>query len=119
MWHVTLTVGGVVTALDEVCSALGRLAVEQPFLVGARYSADQVELDYWKEAQGCGDAAALALRLWGEHRTSARLPAWEVLGLEVVERGAFARRACGGVPTAVLDLPAVRPRARLRALPSP
>ena len=123
MWHVTLTVGGPVTALDEVCSALGRLAAEQPFLLGARYSTQQVELDYWEEAEGCTDAAALALRLWGEHRVSARLPPWEVLGLEVVERAAFEGRASGAAPTLAFAPPAGRASRerqgpRLRALPS-
>ena len=32
------------------------------------------------------DVASLALRLWAEHRVSAGLPSWEIVGLEVIER---------------------------------
>jgi hypothetical protein len=117
MWHVTLTVGGVTTDVGEVCSALGGEPAEQPFLLAARYSTDQVQLDYWEEAHGCEDAAALALRLWGEHRASAGLPLWQVLGLEVVEREAFERRERGGVSTAAFVPDGVLPGMRLRALP--
>jgi hypothetical protein len=92
MWHVTLTVGGEPSDPEEVRSALERLGAEQPFLVEGRYAGDRVEIDYWEEAEGCEDAAALALRLWGEHRVTAGLPAWSVLGLEVVEHGVLASR---------------------------
>jgi len=102
MWHVTLTVGGVPKAADDVRSALDRLVAEQPFLLSARYASDRAELDYWEEAQGCEDAAALALRLWGEHRASADLPPWHVLGLEVVERETFSRRENGATPSVAL-----------------
>lgn len=118
MWHVTLTVGGVATAPEEVRRALGRLAAEQPFLLGARYGGDQVELDYWEEAEGCEDAAALALRLWGEHRGTAGLPPWEVLGLEVVERDAFEGRAGAGPGLRAFTPLATSCRTDLRAVPS-
>ena len=105
MWHVTLTVGGEATDEAEVRSALERLALEQPFLSQGRYSGERVELDYWEEADGCEDAAALALRLWGEHRRSAGLPPWRVLGLEVVAREVLVRRGARlrgrGVPAVV------------------
>ena len=32
------------------------------------------------------DAASLGLRLWNEHRASAKLPAWEVVALDVADR---------------------------------
>ena len=53
---------------------------------------DRAEVRYWEEAGNCGDAAALALRLWGEHRASAELPAWQVLGLEVVDESVHRER---------------------------
>lgn len=93
MWLVTLTVGGEARAATDVCAALERLVGEHPFLVSGRYSGDCAEVRYWEEAESCGDACALALRLWGEHRTSAQLPPWEVLALDVVERGVADRRA--------------------------
>ena len=93
LWLVTLTVGGTATAVDGVRAALGRLVAEHPFLLSGRYAADCAEVRYWEEAESCGDACALALRLWGEHRTSAQLPPWEVLALDVAERGVADRRA--------------------------
>ena len=92
LWHVTLTLGGHAEDVVAVCAALNRLAAEQPFIKGGRYSGDRVELEYWEEADGCEDAAALALRLWGEHRETAGLPPWSVLGLEVVEQDTLVQR---------------------------
>src|SRR3954451_19375945 len=93
MWLVTLTVGAPPVDRDEVRDALARLTVEQPFLLEGRYGRDRVELRYWEEAAECTDACALALRLWGEHRDSAGLPAWSVVGLEVLDRDTAQRRA--------------------------
>lgn len=93
LWLVTLTVGGAATAAADVRAALERLVAEHPFLLSGRYATDCAEVRYWEEAETCGDACALALRLWGEHRTSARLPAWEVVALDVAERGVADRRA--------------------------
>ena len=89
LWHVTLVVGGDSAPVEDVQAGLERLAHERPFLLSARYSADRVQLQYWEEAACLDDAAALALRLWGEHRQSAGLPAWGVVGLEVLERETF------------------------------
>ena len=96
MWHVTLTVGGRAQTAGEVREALERLAHERPFLLSGRYGPDRAEVRYWEEAESLQDAAALALRLWGEHRTSASLPAWELLGLEVVDQETFHRRGQRG-----------------------
>lgn len=86
LWHVTLTVAGGEVDVASAQQALERLNTEHPFLIAGRYAADRAELRYWEEADSCEDACALALRLWGEHRTSADLPPWTVVGLEVVER---------------------------------
>jgi hypothetical protein len=97
MWHVTVTVAGEHEEPEEVRAAVERLAAERPFLLTGRYAADRAEIQYWEEARDIDDAAALALRLWGEHRITARLPAWHVVGLEVVDRETFHRRG-GGPP---------------------
>jgi hypothetical protein len=76
-----------------VREALQRLVREHPFLVSARYATDCAEVRYWEEADSCGDACALALRLWGEHRRTAELPPWDVVGLEALERGIGDRRS--------------------------
>jgi hypothetical protein len=109
MWHVTLTVVGSAVEPAEVRAALERLSHERPFLLSARYAADRAEISYWEEARDLEDAAALALRLWGEHRTSADLPPWRVAGLEVVERAAFQRRALDSPVPALAPAGGVRP----------
>lgn len=92
MWHVTLTVGGEPWTATEVRLALERLAAEQPFLLSARYAGDCAEVRYWEEASDLEDAAALALRLWAEHRESAGLPPWHPLALDVAEQQTYQRR---------------------------
>jgi hypothetical protein len=93
LWHVTLTVAGDAFPGEEVRAALQRLAVERPFLHAGRYAPHRAELRYWEEATSLIDAASLALRLWSEHRTTAALPAWQVVGLEVVDRDTYHLRA--------------------------
>lgn len=85
-WHVTLTVSGEPMEPTLVRAALLRLADERPFLSSLRFGADRAELQFWDEGESMIDVASLALRLWSEHRGSAQLPQWEVVGLEVVER---------------------------------
>lgn len=109
MWHVTLTVVGEAADPGEVRAALERLTHERPFLLSARYAADRAELRYWEEAGDLEDAAALALRLWGEHRRTADLPAWRVAGLEVVDRATFQRRAMDSPAPALVPAGGVRP----------
>ena len=109
MWHVTLSVVGDEVDAAEVRAALERLTHEQPFLLSARYAADRAELRYWEEARDLEDAAALALRLWGEHRRTAELPAWRVAGLEVVDRATFQRRAMDSPAPALVPAGGVRP----------
>lgn len=86
MWHVTLTAAGDEVPPEKVRAALERLAEDHPFLLTARYSAERAEVRYWEQAEDVQDAAAVALRLWGEHRKTADLPAWEIVGIEVVDR---------------------------------
>jgi hypothetical protein len=109
MWHVTLTVVGAPVEPAEVRAALERLTHEQPFLLSARYADDRAELRYWEEARDLEDAAALALRLWGEHRLTAALPRWRVAGLEVVDRATFQRRAMDSALPALVPAGGVRP----------
>ncbi len=87
LWQVKVTVGGPVTEPFVVRRAMQRLAEERPFLASLRYGQDRAEICYWDEAQSLVDAGSLALRLWAEHRESANLPPWDVVGLEVRERG--------------------------------
>ncbi|HEU4676448.1 MAG TPA: hypothetical protein VFS29_10690 [Motilibacteraceae bacterium] len=109
LWHVTITVAGDALALDDVAEGLRRLSHERPFLLSARYGADRAEVRYWEEASCLDDAAALGLRLWGEHRTSAGLPDWRVVGLEVVERETFHWRAATAPVPVLVPAGDIRP----------
>ena len=92
-WHVTLTLAGEPVEPLLLRRALTRLGEERPFLDSVRSSSRSVELQYWDEGQSMLDVASLAMRLWNEHRDSANLPAWEVVGLEVLEKQVRATRA--------------------------
>ena len=109
LWHVTLTVAGGPVPLALIRTALEQLQLERPFLLSGRYAQDHAEVRYWEEARDVDDAAALALRVWGEHRASAGLPPWTVTGLEVVDRDTFQRRTVQGEP-----LPALVPAGGVR-----
>ncbi|MEU6369019.1 hypothetical protein ABZ876_25585 [Streptomyces sp. NPDC046931] len=102
LWHVTLSVSGDEAPLTEVRRALEQLAHDHPFLLTSRYARDHAEIRYWEEARDLHDAAAVALRLWGEHRRTAGLPPWEIVGLEVIDRDTYHQRVAegGGPPRA-------------------
>jgi hypothetical protein len=97
LWHVTLTLTGDPVPSDELRAALNRLVEERPFMLSVRYACDRVELRFWDEAENVDDAAAIALRLWGDHRASAGLPSWRVVGLEVLDRDTLHTRGTGTV----------------------
>ncbi|MEU2558608.1 hypothetical protein ABZ626_04590 [Streptomyces longispororuber] len=96
LWHVTLSVSGARTPLQEIRRGLEQLAHDHPFLLTSRYANDHAEIRYWEEARDLHDAAAVALRLWGEHRQTARLPPWEIVGLEVIDRDTYHQRIAEG-----------------------
>ncbi|MEU8622314.1 hypothetical protein [Streptomyces sp. NPDC048623] len=96
LWHITLSVSGAAAPLKEVRRALEQLAHDHPFLLTSRYANDHAEIRYWEEARDLHDAAAVALRLWGEHRQSAQLPPWEIVGLEVIDRETYHQRIAEG-----------------------
>ncbi|MGW3400014.1 hypothetical protein ACWGRF_21610 [Streptomyces zhihengii] len=96
LWHVTLSVSGPEAPLKEVRRGLEQLAHDHPFLLTSRYANDHAEIRYWEEARDLHDAAAVALRLWGEHRSTAKLPPWEIVGLEVIDRQTYHLRVAEG-----------------------
>ncbi|MFF9566421.1 hypothetical protein [Streptomyces sp. NPDC014685] len=96
LWHITLSVSGGAVPLEEVRRGLEQLAHDHPFLLTSRYADDHAEIRYWEEARDLHDAAAVALRLWGEHRSTARLPPWEIVGLEVIDRETYHQRVAEG-----------------------
>ncbi|MDX3849354.1 hypothetical protein [Streptomyces sp. AK02-01A] len=96
LWHITLSVSGAEAPLTEVRRGLEQLAHDHPFLLTSRYANDHAEIRYWEEARDLHDAAAVALRLWGEHRSTAKLPPWEIVGLEVIDRETYHQRIAEG-----------------------
>lgn len=113
MWRITLTVAGSATSVAEVRDALQRLTDEHPFLMTGRYAADRAQIEYWDEATDVQDAAAMALRLWGEHRGTAGLPPWQIVGLELVDRDTWQFRGRAGYrrgrPTALARTGSLHP----------
>lgn len=92
LWFVTVTVAGEVVEAHAIRAGLERLSHEHPFLLSGRYAADRAEVRYWEEGPDAQSVLDLAVSLWGEHRTSAGLPDWEVVGVEVIDRETFHRR---------------------------
>lgn len=86
LWHVRLTVAGDQVEPLLLRAALSRLREERPFIDTVEFTGTGAELQYWDEGSAMLDVASLALRLWTEHRESAGLPSWEIVGLEVVEK---------------------------------
>src|SRR5690606_28831775 len=93
---------------------LQQLAHDHPFLLTGRYASDRAEIRYWEEARDLHDAAAVALRLWGEHRRTAQLPPWEIVGLEGIDRDTYHQRVSEGYgpPRAAGPRPAPPPNYR-------
>ena len=96
LWHVVLSVAGAPVPLSELKRGLEQLAHDHTPFLTARYATDHGEIRYWEQAEDLHDAAAMALRLWGEHKASAKLPPWEIVGLEVVDRPTYHKRIAEG-----------------------
>ena len=107
LWHVTVTVAGDEVESFIVRNAFRRLSDQRPFLHSLNYASGRAEIQYWEEADTLLDASSLALRVWNEHRDSAGLPRWEVVGLEVLERAVFLSR--GMEYNVIVDLHDVTP----------
>ena len=95
-WHVKLTLSGDPVEPLIVRAAMQRLTEQRQFLDSVDSTASSVEIQFWDEGESMLDVASLAMRLWNEHRGSARLPNWEVVGLEVVEKDLRDRRSSMG-----------------------
>lgn len=100
MWHVVLTVAGDPVSSDSIKHGLEQLAHDHPFLLSGRFANDRAEVRYWEEASSIQTVIALAEKLWDEHRVSAGLPDWRVVGVEVLDRDTFHRRGAAGLVSA-------------------
>jgi hypothetical protein len=95
-WHVTLTLSGEAAEPLILRGAMQRLTQERGFLDSVISNGSSVEIQFWDEGRNMLDVASLAMRLWNEHRDSAKLPDWEVVGLEIVEKDLRDRRSSLG-----------------------
>jgi hypothetical protein len=109
LWHVVLSVAGRPTPLTELKRSLEQLAHDHTPFMTARYATDHGEIRYWEQAEDLQDAAAMALRLWGEHKATSQLPPWEIVGLEVVDRPTYHKRIAEGYGEARAFLSGVHP----------
>jgi hypothetical protein len=109
LWFITITVSGRRMDAEEVRRSLERLGEEQPFLVSASYASSRAEIKYWDESVDVEGAVAQALRLWRDHESSAGLPPWTVVGLEVVDRDTARRRWDTDTNLTVFGLGEIRP----------
>jgi hypothetical protein len=109
LWFVTITVSGRRMDSEAVRRGLERLSEQQPFLVSASYASSRAEVKYWDESVDVEGAVAQALRLWRDHESSAGLPPWTVVGLEVVDRDTARRRWDADVNLTVVGLGEIRP----------
>lgn len=100
LWHIRLTVAGEQVSPEAIAAAMHDLAEHSPFLTSIRYDELHAEICYWDEAEVLDDAAAMALRLWNDHRRDACLPDWRPTGLEVLDRASFVA-SHGGRPAAL------------------
>jgi hypothetical protein len=86
LWFVTVTVAGAPLPPEQVHRHLETLAHERPFVVSARYRGERAVVRYWDESDDIAVAVAQGLRMWRDHRSSAGLPDWRVVCLEVIDR---------------------------------
>ena len=95
-WHVRLTLAGTPVEPLILRGAIQRLDQERPFLDSVVSKGESVEIQFWDEGETILDVASLAMRLWNEHRHSANLPNWEIVGLEIVGKDLYDKRAANG-----------------------
>jgi len=92
-WHVRLTLAGAPVEPLILRGATQRLSQERPFLDSVISNGESVEIQFWDEGDTMLDVASLAMRLWNEHRHTANLPDWEVVGLEIVGKDLYDKRS--------------------------
>ena len=95
-WHVRLTLSGAPVEPLILRGAVQRLSQQRPFLDSISSNGESVEIQFWDEGESMLDVASLAMRLWNEHRHSANLPNWEIVGLEIIGKDLYDRRASHG-----------------------
>ena len=92
LWHVTLTVGGDAHPSRRCVARSSGCPRSARSCCPGVTPTSRAELQLLGRGRRLLRRCALALRLWGEHRRTAGLPAWSVQGLEVMSREEYIRR---------------------------
>jgi len=95
-WHVRLTLSGAPVEPLILRGAVHRLNQQRPFLDSISSTGESAEIQFWDEGASMLDVASLAMRLWNEHRHSANLPNWEIIGLEIIGKELHDSRSSRG-----------------------
>ena len=95
-WHVRLTLSGAPVEPLILRGAVHRLNQQRPFLDSISSNGESAEIQFWDEGASMLDVASLAMRLWNEHRHSANLPNWEIVGLEIIGKELHDSRSSHG-----------------------
>ncbi len=96
VWHVTLVLTGAPAQPERLRDALEQLCALDPLNLGARFRADQVELQFWDEGRELRDVAAAAADLWRDSRSEVGLPDWSLIDLEVMDTAQWRERQLHG-----------------------
>jgi len=109
MWHVTLIVSGAPASLELLRLALEKLCALDPQNMGARYSSDRAELQFWDQGVDVAHVAASAADLWRSSQRDTGLPDWAVVALEVMDRDHWRVHTPGVHPVIAPGSVAVQP----------
>ena len=109
LWHVTLTLSALTEVAENLRDELERLVIAHGVGLSVRYQEQTLELRYWDEGSSCQRVTHNTLKLWESYQNDLGLPAWNVVGLEVVSHETFQRRKSEGGRQAELFSPGVAP----------
>ncbi len=109
LWHVTLTLSALTEVAENLRDELERLVIAHGVGLSVRYQEQTLELRYWDEGSDCRRVTHNTLKLWESYQNDLGLPAWNVVGLEVLSHETFQRRKSEGGRQAELFSPGVAP----------
>lgn len=92
LWHVTLILAGAPAPMTQLGRALRRLCDLDPGNMGARFRADQAEVQFWDEGADISAVAFAAAHLWEASRDDAGLPQWSLVAIEVMDKARLRQR---------------------------
>lgn len=96
LWYVVMTLAGQPVNVAQLSKRLERFGTDCVFASALRYRADRVEISYWDEAPVMSDALEAALASVSETKRILKLPGWDVVALEVLDRWSVRDRSSRG-----------------------